>query len=74
MKRSQSRSAPLDFGRARTYLGFTDRQLRRAVAERRVAHYKTGGGRGGGRLLFLVEDLDELLEAGRVEAKARRFA
>ncbi len=41
----------------------TERWLRRLVAERRVAYHKCGG-----RLLFDLDDIDALAEAGRVEA------
>ena len=68
MNRAQSRRAPLTLEEACAYTNLTERQMRRAVAERRVAFHKTTLGRGG-RLLFLVEDLDEMFDVTRVEAR-----
>ena len=42
----------------------TVRQLRRAVAERRVAYYKVDGA-----IYFDLAELDEYDESGRVEAQ-----
>jgi hypothetical protein len=42
---------------------WTERQLRRMVAEKRVPFYKVEG-----RILFDLNELDEYAERGRVEA------
>jgi excisionase family DNA binding protein len=53
---------PLTLAQAAEYLNVTERFMRRLVAERRVAYHKLG------RLLrFRRNDLDALLNAGRVE-------
>ena len=53
---------PLTLREAAAYLNVTERYMRRLVAERRIAYHKVG------RLLrFRVADLEELLQAGRVE-------
>lgn len=53
---------PLTLDQAAQYLNVSERKMRRLVAERRVPFHKIG------RLLrFLVADLDDLLESGRVE-------
>lgn len=55
-------SPPLTLEQAAQYLNVSERYMRRLVAERRVPFHKIG------RLLrFLASDLDDLLEAGRVE-------
>ncbi len=56
-------SPPLTLAQAAQYLNVSERYMRRLVAERRVPFHKIG------RLLrFLASDLDDLLEAGRVES------
>lgn len=53
---------PLTVREAAAYLNVTERYMRRLVAERRVAYHKLG------RLLrFRPSDLDQLLQAGRIE-------
>lgn len=47
---------------AAEWLGVQERFMRRLVAERRVTYYKVGR-----HLRFDVKDLDQWLEAGRVE-------
>ena len=42
---------------------WTERQLRRLVAEKRVPFFKVDG-----RILFDLEDLDSYTEAGRIES------
>jgi excisionase family DNA binding protein len=49
---------------AASWLGITERHLRRLVQERRVSHHKLGG-----RLVFDLRDLDELLASSRREAR-----
>ena len=59
-------SALLSISEAATRLGVTERYIRRLVYERRVPFYKVG------RLVrFRESDLDEWLEAGRVEPPIR---
>lgn len=59
---TNERRAHLSISEAADYLNTTQRWLRRAVFERRVAYHKLG------RLLrFDPDDLDRYLEANRVE-------
>lgn len=54
--------SPLTLKEAADYLNVSERYMRRLVAERRIAYHKLG------RLLrFRLADLEELLQAGRVE-------
>lgn len=65
---SQSaRRAPLDYPAAASYLGISTRQLRRAVAERRVETIKLTGRTG--KTLFDPDVLDQWIDASRVPAK-----
>lgn len=48
---------------AAEYVGISDRHLRRMVQERKIDHYRVGG-----RLVFDVRDLEELLARCRREA------
>jgi excisionase family DNA binding protein len=53
---------PLTLPEAATYLNVTERYMRRLVTERRIPYFKVG------RLLrFSTEDLDDFLEASRIE-------
>lgn len=49
---------------AADYTGFTERFLRSLVFRKEIPHYKRGG-----RLYFSTKDLEDYIEAGRVEAK-----
>ena len=60
---AQSSGPLLDLEAAAAYLGVTPRWIRRAVAERRIGHFKLGG-----LLRFRLADLDALVAAGRREA------
>ena len=58
-----SRSAKyLDVSHAATYLGTTERFIRRLVAERRIVFYKVGR-----HVRFSVDELEAFAQAGRVE-------
>lgn len=57
---------PLDLLGAAAHLGVTERYMRRAVAERRIRHYKVGK-----LLRFDPADLDAFMAAGVVEAVPR---
>ena len=58
--------SPLTLGEAANYLNVTERYMRRLVAERRIAYHKLG------RLLrFRRADLEDFLQAGRVEPPSR---
>jgi excisionase family DNA binding protein len=48
---------------AAEYVGISERHLRRMVQERKIDHYRVGG-----RLVFDVRDLEELLARCRREA------
>ncbi len=61
--RSTAGAAPLTLVEAAEYPNVTERFMRRLVAERRISYHKLGG-----LLRFLPADLDELLQASRVEA------
>lgn len=52
----------LDVAGAAEWLGVDERFIRRLVAERRVTYYKVGK-----HLRFDATDLDDFLEASRVE-------
>ncbi len=54
----------VDIAGAATYLGVSQRWIRRAVFERRLAHSKLGA-----KIVFDTRDLDAYLEANRREAK-----
>lgn len=56
-------AGPLTLAEAAEYLNVTERFMRRLVAERRISYHKLGG-----LLRFLPADLDQLLQASRVEA------
>ncbi|WP_341684321.1 helix-turn-helix domain-containing protein [Nocardia farcinica] len=56
----------LDVNGAAEYLGTGVRFVRRLVAERRVVFYKVGG-----HVRFKVADLEEFVQAGRVDPAPR---
>lgn len=64
--RAAAPSHPLDIAHAAAYLGVSERWVRRAVAERRVRHYKVGK-----LLRFDPRDLDAFLAEGVREAVPR---
>jgi excisionase family DNA binding protein len=58
---------PLTLEQAAQYLNVNERFIRRLVAERRVPYYKVG------RLLrFRANDLEDLLEGGRVDSQSAK--
>ncbi|MFN2506431.1 MAG: helix-turn-helix domain-containing protein [Acidimicrobiales bacterium] len=61
--RAESDDRPLTIAEAAEYLNVTERFMRRIVAERRVAYHKLGK-----FVRFRRPDLDEFVQAGRVEA------
>ncbi|MFD0365633.1 helix-turn-helix domain-containing protein [Nocardia sp. GCM10030253] len=52
----------LSVPQAASYLGTTERFMRRLVAERRIVFYKVGR-----HVRFSLSDLEEFAQAGRVE-------
>lgn len=56
----------LDYAAAADYLGCTERQVKRWVAQKRIAHTKLGL-----QVLFSPEHLDEFIEANTVHAVRR---
>ena len=64
MALQNTRRSPMSAAEAADYLGVTERWVRRAIFERRVAYHKVG------RLVRLYpDDLDAYLEAHRVDAE-----
>lgn len=59
------RSALLDIVQASAYLGCSVRYLRRLIQERRIPFIRLGGQ----KIRFNVHDLDQWIDAQRVEAK-----
>jgi excisionase family DNA binding protein len=65
---TRERRPPLDVADAAIYVGTTERHLRRLVSERRIPFLKLAGS----KIRFLPDDLDQCLDAQRVEEFRRR--
>ena len=63
-------SGRVGFTEAALHLGVSERLLRRLVFEKRVPHYKLGGG-ARSPLLFSTKELDDWLEEHRVQVDPR---